>query len=245
MGPRPGFRRQAGPDERGLRSDEDFYQRLAVHARVPYMALDPGPGGDPVDPAAATTVGAATARAFALVPVGFDGDALLVAVSDPDDEEALRVVRELTRRDVKAVVAAPAAIDRAQERVFGRRPEASFELRKLARRDAPPATRAERRRAEQLARHAGLEFVDLEPGPDGVEPVDLDVARRLPEHVCRAYRVLAVAAEIGRLVIAVDDPFDAERGRLVFALTGQYPRIAVAPRRELERAIDRVFGTIH
>ena len=63
-------------------------------------------------------------------------------------------------------------------------------------------------------------------------------------HVCRAYRVLPVAAEIGRLVIAVDDPFDTERQRVVFALTAQYPRVVVAAPRELERAIDRIFGTM-
>ena len=159
-------------DPRGLRNDEDFYQRLAVHARLPYVSLEPGPGGDPVEPAAARTIGGATARAYSLVPVGFDGEALVVALSDPEDTEALRVVRELSRREVRAVLAAPGAIDRAQERVYGRRPEPSFELRAHVRPGVPPSTRAERRRAELLARHAGLEFVGLELEPDGPDPVD-------------------------------------------------------------------------
>jgi len=59
-----------------------------------------------------------------------------------------------------------------------------------------------------------------------------------------ARRRLAVAAEIGRLVVAVDDPFDTERQRVVFALTAKYPRVCVAAPRELERAIARVFGTM-
>ena len=139
---------------------------------------------------------------------------------------------------------APAAIDRAQLRAYGSRPEPSIALQKLERPDVPPATRAEVRRAELLARHAGLEFVELEPRPDGTDPVDHEAAHRLPEHVCRAYGVLPVAAEIGRLVVAVDDPFDQERQRLVFALTAKYPRVAVAARKELERAIARVFGTM-
>ncbi len=209
------------------------------------MSLEPGPHGDPVDPDAARTIGAATARAYSLIPVGFDGDALVVAQSEPDDTEALRVVRELTRREAKAVVTTPAAIERAQLRVYGGRPEPSYNIRKRKRRDAPPATRAELRRAEQLGRHAGLEFVELEPRPDGSDPVDHEAARRLPGHVCREYRVLAVAAEIGRLVVAVDDPFDDERQRVVFALTAKYPRVAVAARADLERAISRVFGNMH
>ena len=44
--------------------------------------------------------------------------------------------------------------------------------------------------------------------------------------------------------IAVDDPFDDERQRLVFALTAKYPRIAVAAPTVLERAIARVYGTM-
>ena len=231
-------------DPRGLRADEDFYQRLAVHAKLPYVSLEPGPNGDPVDPAAARTIGDATARAYSLVPIAFDGERLVVALSDPDDASALRMVQELTRREVTGVIASPAAIDRAHARVYGSRPEPSYELRKLARADPPPPSRAERRRAQLLARHAGLEFADLELRPDGSDPVDHEAARRLPEEVCRAYRVLPVAKEIGRLVVAVDDPFDAERQRLVFAMTAQYPRVCVAARRELERAIARVFGTM-
>ena len=208
------------------------------------MSLEPGPHGDPVDHDAARTIGGATARAYSLIPVGFDGDALVVAQSEPDDTEALRVVRELTRRETKAVVTTPAAIDRARLRVYGERPEPSYNIRKRKRRDAPPATRAELRRAEQLARHAGLEFVDLQLRPDGSDPVDHDAAQRLPGHVCREYRILAVAAEIGRLVVAVDDPFDDERQRVVFALTAKYPRVTVAARGDLERAISRVFGNM-
>jgi MshEN domain len=238
----PSRRRNWPPDPRGLRSDEDFFQRLAVHAKLPYVSLEPGPRGDPVDPDAATTIGAATARAYALIPIAFDGDALVVALSDPEDEEAVRVIRQLVRREVKPVIAAPGAVDRAQERVFGPRAEPGVRRRETERLEPPPASRAERRRAELLARYAGLEFVDLELRPDGTDPVDHGAARQLSAHVCRAYRLLAVATEIGRLVIAVDDPFDAERQRLVFALTGRYPRVTVASARELERAIARVFG---
>jgi hypothetical protein len=208
------------------------------------VSLEPGPKGDPVDPDAAHLIGASTARSYSVIPIGLDGSAVVVALSDPDDSEVLRVVRELTRRDAKAVVASPAAIERAQERVYGVRPEPSYELRRHERPDAAPPTRAERRHAELLARHSGLEFVELELRPDGSDPVDREAARRLPGHVCRAYRVLPVAAELGRLVVAVDDPFDAERQRVVFALTAAYPRVVVAERKELERAISRVFGNI-
>ena len=56
--------------------------------------------------------------------------------------------------------------------------------------------------------------------------------------------MLPVAAEIGRLVVAVDDPFDGERQKVVFAMTAKYQRVAVATPKGIERATSRVFGTM-
>src|SRR4051812_43767807 len=208
------------------------------------MSLEPGPAGDPVDPDAANTIGASTARAYSLVPVAFEGDTLVVAVSEPDDAEALSVVRELTRRQTKAVVSTPAAIDRARDRVYGVRPQPHYRIRRHERPDAPPPTPAELRRAEQLARHAGLELVRLELGPDGSDPVDHQAARRLPQSVCPAYRLPPVAAEIGRLAGAVAAPCDAARQRVGRARTATSRRRARATAKETDRATRRVFATL-
>lgn len=225
-----------------MEDDEAFYARLAVHARLPYLSLEPGPGGDPVDPAAARLLGAPAARAYGIVPVALDADRLVVAVADPDDCEALAVASELTRRVVTPVLAAPAAIERAQNRVYGPRPEPEpvRPARAARRRPRPDPSRGERRRYALLARHAGLEFVSLEPGPGG-DPVDPAAARALPERVCRLCRVLPIEAGPGRLTVATDDPAGEARGRVVFALTGDRAHVVVTTPSELERAIERVF----
>jgi hypothetical protein len=222
----------------GLVDDADFYERLARHAGVPYRALDPRPGDreDPVDHRAAALIGWPTARAFGIVPVAVEHNRLVVAVSDPFAIEPLHVVRELTRREVSAVLANPAAIARAQDRAYG--PRQGSGLARVApkvQRARPDPGPEERRRTERLARHAGLEFVTL-------DDVDHEVARSLPERVCRHLRVLAFAREANRVAIAIADPRDEVAPRVVYALTGDIPRVVVAAPGDIERALSRVFA---
>jgi type II secretory ATPase GspE/PulE/Tfp pilus assembly ATPase PilB-like protein len=223
----------------GLADDADFYERLARHAGVPYRVLDPRPGDreDPVDHRAAALIGWPTARAFGVVPVAVEANRLVVAVSDPFALESLHVVRELTRREVTAVLASPRAIARAQDRAYGPRPHGSpGRVPGTVPRTRPPETsEEERRRTERLARHAGLEFVTL-------DEVDRGAARSLPEPVCRHLRLLPLARETNRLTIAVADPRDEVAPRVVYAMTGDIPRVVVAAPGDIERAISRVFA---
>jgi hypothetical protein len=225
----------------GLADDSDFYERLARHARVPYRVLDPRPGDreDPVDHRAAALIGWPTARAFGIVPVAVEANRLVVAVSDPFALESLHVVRELTRREVTAVLASPGAIVRAQDRVYGPRPKRPVAVPDKAgarHRTGPEETSEEDRlRAARLARHAGLEFVTL-------DDVDPDAGRALPEPVCRHLRLLPLAREANRVTIAVADPSDEVAPRVVYALTGDIPRVVVATPGDIERAISRVFA---
>lgn len=223
----------------GLADDADFYERLARHAGVLYRVLDPQPGDreDPVDHRAAALIGWPTARAFGIVPVAVEANRLVVAVSDPFAREPLHVVRELTRREVTAVLASPAAIVRAQDRVYGPRPSGSpGPVSGTVPKTRPPqASEEERRRAERLARHAGLEFVTL-------DDVDQETARSLPEAVCRHLRVLPLARDPNRMTIAIADPRDEVAPRVVYALTGDIPRVVVAAPADIERAIARVFA---
>src|SRR5687768_6041645 len=86
-------------------------ERVAQHAGLAFVELDPAPGGrDPVDRAAAALVPAEAARAYGLVPVGFDGRRLVVASSSPRVEELRSVVRGLTGLDSRVVIATEGAL---------------------------------------------------------------------------------------------------------------------------------------
>lgn len=211
---------------------------------MPYVSLDPGADGqDPIDHVAAHMLGGPVARAYGVMPIRLEDGRLLLALADPEEREALHVARELTRHEIVPVLASPGGIERAQRRVYGPRtaPSPPEPGAPAAPRVLPEPSEAERRRYELLARHAGLEFVSLEPGPGGA-PVDPGAARSLSERVCRSFRVLPIAAERSRLTVAVDDPQDDVPPRVVYALTGDIPRVVVTTPAGLERAIARAFG---
>lgn len=224
----------------GLADDHDFFERLARHAGVRFAVLDPEEGGqDPVDHRAAALVGWPTARAFGVLPIGIEAGRLVVAVADPFVVEPVHVVAELTRREVTAAVATPAAIARAQDRVFGPRPEGpggSGHVPGTVPRTRPEgASEEERARAERLADGAGLEFTSL-------DEVDEEAARSLPEPVCRHLSLVPIARDTNRMTIAVADPADDVPPRVVYALTGDIPRIVVAAPRDIERALVKAFA---
>ncbi len=201
------------------REGERFYQRLAAHAGVPYLGLDPAPGGpDPVSPEAARLVPPGVARELGVVPVALDGEALLVAVDGLDDEEALRTLRTVTGREIVPVVAAPASIARALDRHYGPR---------------------------VVARRLGLPFVSLDPpSPRGPDPVNPSAAQSFSEDLCRRLLILPISLRDGVLTLATA----AAPGRLELALavaealTGRRPQVVVTTPESLGRAIDRAFA---
>ena len=201
------------------REGERFYQRLAAHAGVPYLGLDPAPGGpDPVSPDAAQLVPPGVARELGVVPVALDGEALVVAVGGLDDEETYRMLRTVTGREIVPVVAAPAAIARALDRLYGPR---------------------------SAARRLELPFVSLDlPSPRGPDPVNHTVAQSFAEDMCRRLLILPVSLHDGVLTLATAaPPGRLELGLAVAeALTGRRPQVVVTTPESLERAIGRAFA---
>jgi cellulose synthase/poly-beta-1,6-N-acetylglucosamine synthase-like glycosyltransferase len=221
------------------RDGERFSQRLALHAGLRYLALDPAPDGpEPVDTEAARLVQPWLARELHAIPVGFEDEALLVAVADPADEEALRTLRTVTGRAVVPVIASAGAIARAQERIYGPR-AVDLGLAGLAPRRRDP------RYYEEVARRFGLPFVSLDPPSRRArDPVNPGVAQTFSEAVCRRLLILPVSLHDGELTLATA----AAPGQLELALavaetlTGRRPRVVVTTPDSLERAIDRAFA---
>jgi cellulose synthase/poly-beta-1,6-N-acetylglucosamine synthase-like glycosyltransferase len=226
-----------------------FYVRLAEHLGLPYLDLDPD-SATVLDPAAARLLDPRAARALGALPIAFDGEQLVVAVSRPPDEELRRSIRAIVKREASFVVATPEAIEQARERLTG--PARPVRLRapdnRGREREPSPLEneRAERRRFRELADRSGLEFVELEPttGLDGrpLDPVNHAVAQTLSADLCRRLGVLPISAHRGVVTVAASDPFDELALRVVVALSGRRPRVVVAAPADLERAIERVFG---
>jgi cellulose synthase/poly-beta-1,6-N-acetylglucosamine synthase-like glycosyltransferase len=82
------------------------------------LELETGPG-DPVNPLAAQSLPERVCRHFRMLPVSYDGETLVLAMSDPEDTLAQSVAFALTTGPLEAVLAPPSQIDRAIDRVFG------------------------------------------------------------------------------------------------------------------------------
>ncbi len=103
----------------------------------------------PLDPLATDLLPENLIRRTRIVPVGFDGDALVVAVADPTNVVALDDVRLITGRELKVLVARAAEIDDVITR-FGSVDHATLHLLDRA--------------AEEVAPSAEESEIDTDPG---------------------------------------------------------------------------------
>jgi len=113
----------------------------AATAGYPSVSLEPDPtmAGDPVNPVAAQMLPEQVCRHFRVVPVSYDGGALVLAMADPSDAMAQNVAFALTSDELEVVVAPPAQIDGAIDRVYGGLPHASgLSPEEVAMGGAPP-----------------------------------------------------------------------------------------------------------
>ena len=98
-----------------------------VHGRrrqlgVPTVSLELDPGlqtGDPVNPIAAQMLPEGVCRHFRMLPVSFDGETLVLAMSDIGDRMAQSVAMALTTDPLEVVLAPAAQVESAIDRVFG------------------------------------------------------------------------------------------------------------------------------
>ncbi len=88
-----------------------------------------------------------------------------------------------------------------------------------------------------VAGHLDLAFFDSST------PVDPTAAARLDASAAVAQMALPVREDAGRLVVAVTDPFDAEKRTLLTKLSGLEIAPALAHRATLETAITEVYGS--
>jgi type IV pilus assembly protein PilB len=101
--------------EEGLVEEADLVRALAKHIGIEFVDLN----AVTVDPAAAALVPEPLARRYAALPIGFEEDALIVAMADPANVLAIDDIRALTGREVIPRVATRSDVERAIGGVAG------------------------------------------------------------------------------------------------------------------------------
>ncbi|MDO8847948.1 MAG: ATPase, T2SS/T4P/T4SS family [Coriobacteriia bacterium] len=96
----------------GATSDEDIARTLAEQKGLEYVSLPMFP----IDRDAASLIPARVAQRSIIIPIGFRDDALVLAMADPLDVEAIDDVHLRTRRNVIPVVTTEAQITYAIEK---------------------------------------------------------------------------------------------------------------------------------
>jgi type IV pilus assembly protein PilB len=119
---------------RGVIDEEDLSRALAGIFDLPYRDLV----DTPPDPKAVAMLPQNFCRRRSVVPVGFDGTTLLVAISDPADVLTLDDAQVMAGTDVDAVITSPGQLRAALDQVFSPG-SAAFAGARAARATAPVA----------------------------------------------------------------------------------------------------------
>jgi len=101
--------------EEGFVDERDLVRTLAKHIGVEYIDL----ADITIDPAAAGLIPEALARRYAALPIRFEGEKLIVALSDPANVLAIDDIRAITGRDVVVRVATKTDVEDAIGSIAG------------------------------------------------------------------------------------------------------------------------------
>jgi type IV pilus assembly protein PilB len=97
----------------GLVSESALVAALAKQIGVPFVDI----AELQIDLAAASSIPEAVAKRYHAIPIAYDGDRLVVAMSDPGNVFAIDDIRTITGREIKPVIATRADIGNAINRV--------------------------------------------------------------------------------------------------------------------------------
>jgi len=107
--------------ERGLIKEEDLTRLLAGQKGLPFINLRE----QQINPDAAQLLAEDQARLFTALPIGFEDNAVVVALADPTNDVLTRNVREAVGQEVRLVVAARSELNEMIGEVFSAALEAA------------------------------------------------------------------------------------------------------------------------
>ncbi|MGA2837880.1 MAG: ATPase, T2SS/T4P/T4SS family [Acidimicrobiales bacterium] len=192
----------------GVLYEADLAGALATLFDLPYRDLSE----DPPDPAALGRLPEAFCRTRGVLPVGFDGDALEVAVSDPRDIQTLDDLKMLSAQPLRVVVVAPDQLRQEMARGFQK-------LDLLAEADEASGDRVEHARAGDHAAGGGTPNADVSP--------DLDLAETEGPVITFVNQLLRRAVDDGASDLHLEPTKDGLRIR--FRVDGILHDVTTAP----------------
>ena len=96
----------------GYCTEDDIARVIASRSGVPFMSLE----SYPIDTAAVSTLPPDATKRYRALPIGFNGEKLIVAMQHPGDIMAIDDLRILTGFDIKPVVSPDTELDAAIEK---------------------------------------------------------------------------------------------------------------------------------
>ena len=119
--------------ELGLVSEEDLIRALAAEVGMEFVDLNDWT----FDPTAVTILPEAMARRHQVLPIGFRGEAPIVALANPSDVFALDDLRTLLGRDFKTVVSSPRQVAEYISRMYRKDEETAEAARSAVSQSTP------------------------------------------------------------------------------------------------------------
>ena len=101
--------------DEGFLPEADLVRALARHIGIEFVDLSE----ITVDPAAASLIPDSLARRYAALPIGFDGEKLVIAMADPGNVLAVDDIRAISGMEVITRVATRSDVDNALSRLAG------------------------------------------------------------------------------------------------------------------------------
>jgi hypothetical protein len=151
--------------ERDLIKEEDLTRLLAGQKGLPFINLRE----QAIDPVAARLLAEDQARLFTALPIGFENNAVVVALADPTNDVLTRNVREAIGQEVRLVVAARSELNEMIGEFFSGTLEAAPAEPELESEPEPQPLRVD---TSVPPAEPELRVADVEPQPEPApEPV--------------------------------------------------------------------------
>ena len=99
----------------GLATAESLYQKLAQYCELPFVSI----AVSDIPETLAQEVPARYATHYGFVPIGYQDDAIVVALSDPLDSTRCDEIRMVLKRAIQPVVSTPSDIEKASRELYG------------------------------------------------------------------------------------------------------------------------------
>lgn len=99
----------------GLVESREVYEALAEQLGTPYVDLD----SYVIDPRVVTILPEKFCRQHQVVPIGEEGNTLIIAMANPVDVVAIDRIRLMTKREIRSVIATPQDIEKTLNAYYG------------------------------------------------------------------------------------------------------------------------------